>query len=152
MPVTIHPRPHCVHYVYVYHDPRVPECLPYYVGGGNGNRVVVHLKKSKSHLNDNPHNHFKTQAILRTGVQPEITIEWYGNSLNERNRVETALIAKWGREGIDPGGILTNIAPGGGARGIPECTRKKMSIALKGRPLSAEHRRNLRIAQKGKIG
>jgi hypothetical protein len=66
---------------------------------------------------------------------------------------EQALIAQYGRKGIDPGGTLLNRSVGGeaGPLGVKRSaeTRAKLSAASKGRILSAEHRAKIGAANQG---
>ena len=76
MPAKLYLMPLRKHYVYIYHDPRIKESLPYYVGGGSGDRALFHLKstKWKRELKNNPHKVNKTQAIIDAGLPLDVRI------------------------------------------------------------------------------
>lgn len=122
------------YYVYLLLDTRKLDKPPFYVGKGKDDRAYSHF------LNEgidphNPRKSYTIQAIRKVNLEPEII--FYASQLTDDRAcdIETQLIKQYGRRGIDPGGILTNIAEGGhgGNTGpITTETRKKLSKAKKG--------------------
>lgn len=116
------------YFVYEYRDPRTN--LPCYIGKGQRSRDKVHLRGS--------HNKRFNQLILdirRAGAEPVITRLADNLTCAAARELEIQLIAKYGRKGYEPGGILMNHTLGGeGASGrvASEETRRKLSESNKG--------------------
>lgn len=94
------------YYIYIYKDPRNNK--PFYIGKGSNSRVWEHLKETKENT-DNIFKYRKIQKIRKEKLEP--IIKFYKKNIideNEAYKLETKLIKKYGRKGIDPGGILTN--------------------------------------------
>ena len=102
------------YYVYLLMDPRTD--LPFYVGKGIGNRVKHHYRDSC--VVDNPHKTHKIKRLKALGYQPKWTIIFETQSEQEALEEETRNIIKWGRKGIDKGGLLTNIMLFGGEENL----------------------------------
>lgn len=99
-----------IYYVYGLINPDTQ--LPFYIGKGKGDRSCSHLKLSKSDTY-NPRKRAKIKKLLAEGKQIDV-MYYYTNLTNEEAcNQEIALITQYGRVGIDPGGILTNLAEGG---------------------------------------
>lgn len=116
------------YYVYAYLDLGLE---PYYVGKG----------KERRYLAD--HN--------KVPVPGEEYIRFFKKNMTEEEAfsLERKLINFYGREGIDPGGILMNRTRGGNGGFSPmfsEESRRKISIASK-RPKSEKHKENIRKAR-----
>lgn len=92
-------------YVYVYSDPR--DDLPFYVGKGYGRRDRYHLSET-AEKTENPRKHKKIVEIREAGLEPKI--ERVGENLSEEDayNLELKTIRQYGRQGLDPDGILTN--------------------------------------------
>jgi hypothetical protein len=128
-----------------------------YVGKGSGNRAFDSKRRSKRVKN----------WIAQVG-EPLFDILYANLTAAEAFALEIETIAKHGREGIDPGGVLLNISLGGagpngmklsdGHRAIalvnltkgrsPEAAAAR-STAMKGRKLSDEHRAKVSAAKRG---
>ena len=96
------------YYVYFLIDPITG--LPFYVGKGKGKRAEKHLHETI----DNTENKKKwayIQGLRNKGFEPKI--HYVYKDLDEQIAYdsEEAAIAFFGRKGIDPNGILTNICP-----------------------------------------
>jgi hypothetical protein len=92
-------------YVYTYRDP--DEKLPFYVGKGKNDRKYKHLKETK----ENTENYLKwckIQSILNKNKFPIIEEVFETDIENEAYEYEKKIIQKYGRKGLDDGGILTN--------------------------------------------
>lgn len=86
-----------------------PNGQPFYVGKGKGHRGFVHF-------NEEAGNKLKLdtiKSIIDVGSYPILYIAESNLTENEAFRLEEIHISYYGRIGIDPGGILTNILPGG---------------------------------------
>ena len=87
---------------------------PFYVGMGTPKRPYEHLAKSRSkkgHWNLRLHEILTSHAAL--GIKPTITILATFPDRASAAEAERAVIELYGREGIDPDGMLCNIASGG---------------------------------------
>ncbi len=137
-----------IYYTYVLLNPLVSfegyDGKPFYVGKGKGNRAFDHLRSNNF---ENLHKTIEIKAIRKAGSEPAIF--FYKKSLAETEafQLEIDLISLWGRRGRDPGGILTNIFPGGNApivwSGVPksETHKAKLSKARMGQKDSDETRK-----------
>lgn len=87
---------------------------PFYIGIGTKKRPYKHLAQArhpKGHHNSRLHE--VLQAHISAGVDPGVVIIGTFATKNEAGEAEKAEIAKWGRAGIEPNGILCNLAAGG---------------------------------------
>lgn len=99
-------NPETPYYVY---SLNFPDGTPFYIGKGKGMRGFVHFK-------DYTKNKLKKQIIQRiidAGSYPILSIDDYNLTEEEAFRIEEEYIVRFGRYGIDKGGILTNQLPGG---------------------------------------
>lgn len=138
-------------FVYALIDPRTNE--PFYIGKGCGDRPKDHLGESKR-SRENPRRYYKIQSIRKAGLEPGI--EYLGSALEEQAAydLEAKLIAKYGRKGLDKGGILTNLqedARPPSHKGKPKSqeTKEKMREAALGKPKSPAHCVNIGLAKTG---
>lgn len=95
-----------MYYVYQLVDPR--NNLPFYVGKGCKDRAKTHLWEIPATRNPKKEN--KIKKIRSKGLEP--IIEYIADSIPDEDfayEIETQMIRYYGRKGIDPGGILTNI-------------------------------------------
>lgn len=130
------------YFVYEYRDPRTN--LPCYIGKGQRSRDKVHLRGSH-----NKRLNCLIRDIRRSGAEPVITRLADNLTCAEARELEIQLIAKYGRKGYEPGGILMNHTLGGeGASGrvISEETRRKMRESNLGQKRSEEACENIRLA------
>jgi hypothetical protein len=116
------------YYVYAYLD---LDGEPYYVGKGKGKRYLA--------------DHYKVP------VPSEEYIRFFQTGMIEEEAfvLERKLIRFYGREGIEPGGILLNRTSGGNGTFSPlvsEETKRKLSASAK-KPKSQKHRDNIRKAR-----
>lgn len=93
-------------YVYQYVDPRTG--LPFYVGKGTKDRKNVHINESAD-TTINIRKFHKIQSIKRSGLKPIIEIVANFETEVDAYDFESKLIRQYGRKGIDPNGILTNL-------------------------------------------
>lgn len=132
-------------YAYIYRDPsRKNE--PIYVGKGQDDRAY-------KHLNDAQNNHFKNRLdkMKREGVEPIINVvDMPSEALAFQCEVDA--IARFGRKDLGKGPLLNLTDGGEGTSGyIPSAeTRKKKSVAMKGKTASLETRKKQSEAHKGK--
>lgn len=107
------------YYVYGLYDPRDGSLI--YIGKGCGTRAMYHHCRRPA---------IRVKEWIETNGRPDYrTIE---DNLTEEEAydLERELIRKYGKLGIDPGGVLINVAIGGaGAPGVPKTpeTRKMIS-------------------------
>jgi len=130
-------------YVYYLVDPRNNK--PYYVGKGEGDRLVKHFRP---HEIKNPTNEHKTRTIKkldREGYRPKYCFTVVAEGLEETDalKLEELLIEKWG---IDN---LTNMTQGGDGESPSEETKQKMSEAMKGFSHSEESKQKISESKKG---
>lgn len=115
-------------FVYVYSDPMTG--LPCYVGKGQRSRDKAHLRGS--------HNKRLNRLIAEMReMSCEPVIERIADNLTcgEARTLEIETIAKYGRKGYEPGGLLMNHTLGGeGASGrvLSEESRQKLSASNRG--------------------
>jgi hypothetical protein len=96
-----------MYYIYEYVDPITN--LPFYIGKGTGPRRFHHLKETLE-TTDNRKKYFKIQQIKSLGMDPIINIIVDGIEDNDlAYDLEDEYILKYGREGFETNGILTNI-------------------------------------------
>jgi hypothetical protein len=104
------------HFVYIFKRPDPSEdkyLQPFYVGKGKDRRPQHHISAARRGWKDN--NYYKINTIrkyLKKDMLPVIEIIECKTE-REAYDLEIELIARWGRYGIDEGGILTNITLGG---------------------------------------
>lgn len=93
------------YYVYQYVDPQTN--LPFYIGKGTKNRMYIHLKETYE-TTENKLKYAYIQGLKNKGIVP--IIEKISDNMSEADAytMETSLIARYGRIGIEPEGILTN--------------------------------------------
>lgn len=123
------------YYVYQYVDPRTNK--PFYIGKGEGKRYLRHLTETK----DNTENYKKwayIQGLRNKGLEPIVEKIQENMTQDAAYNLETILIKKYGRKGIDEDGILTNIL----LDARPPCA--------KGRTISEEHKTRISVANSGK--
>jgi hypothetical protein len=96
------------YYVYEYVDPLTN--IPFYVGKGQGNRYLYHLKN----LNDksNPYKTNKIKKILKEGLMPLINLVKTGLTETQSFNIEKKIIRKYGRIDLSSG-CLMNLSDGG---------------------------------------
>lgn len=133
-------------YVYVLIDPS--DNIPFYVGKGCGNRMMIHEKsvlKGKI-TNNNFSLTSKIQSILNSG-NSIIYKKSHQNLLGEDALIkESDEIKSVGRKDLGMG-PLCNLTDGGeGIANVSEEIKKKISNSLKGRIFSDEHKQNLKLA------
>ena len=93
-------------YVYIYSDPR--NQLPFYVGKGKDGRDERHMVETYENT-ENKKKWAVIQGLRNKGLSPLITRISTHSVEVEAYEAEEALIRKYGRRDLDPGGILTNI-------------------------------------------
>ena len=135
-----------IYYVYALIDPTTN--LPFYIGKGKHNRMNDHFTDYNALENNKKHN--KINNIRSTGKEP-FAIKLFEN-LNENDAydIETSIIIEYGREDIDPGGILTNNRLEAFPPIMTTEVREKISDSRKGIKFSSAHKKKLSIAKKGK--
>lgn len=96
-----------MYYVYEYIDPR--NMQPFYVGKGTRDRYLSHLRETEE-ATSNLKKWRKINKIRSEGLEPLINII-VDNIEDEETAydIEEEYIIKYGREGFEPNGILTNI-------------------------------------------
>jgi hypothetical protein len=98
-----------MYYIYALIDLRTN--LPFYIGKGLkiNNRHLDHFNESIDNTS-NRHKVFKINYLKQDGYEIPVNI-LVDDIINEDDAytIETTFIKKYGRENIDPGGILTNI-------------------------------------------
>lgn len=87
---------------------------PFYVGIGTDKRPYRHLREAKSKAG---HRNWRLHEVLAshysTGIEPVIDIIAAFETKESAGVAEREHIARWGRVGIEVGGILCNRASGG---------------------------------------
>lgn len=96
-----------MYYVYQYVDPETNK--PFYIGKGKDNRMFHHLNEMLDNT-DNRKKFFKIQSLRNKGLEPivEIVVDNISNE-DEAYKIEDEYILRYGREGFEENGILTNI-------------------------------------------
>ncbi len=133
------------YYVYLYLDPRKPgkyiynslnfDYEPFYVGNGQKNRVIDHIKEAllynKPQRNNNYYKFFKIKKILNLNLCPYLEII-KTKTKNESNLLERSLIKTIGRNDLNLG-PLTNCTDGGNNKfNLSKKTKENISNSLKG--------------------
>jgi hypothetical protein len=136
-------------YVYAYLDPRKPGqyyfnglefCFlfePFYIGKGNGNRLIHHIRNIKNNIKDvNPRKINKIKKILKEGYELEkFVIKLYNNlSSDFACKLETKIINKIGKLNEKKGSLL-NVGDGNNSGCLlkrSEVTKQKLSNSKKG--------------------
>jgi len=129
-------------FVYEYRDPRTN--LPCYIGKGQRSRDKVHLKESH-----NKRLNRLIREIRKEGLEPILTRIADDLTCAQARNLEIELIAKYGRKGYEPGGILMNHTLGGeGAsrRKVSLETKRKLRDSNLGQKRSEEACENIRRA------
>tara|TARA_B100000959_G_scaffold280127_1_gene341418 strand:- start:591 stop:1262 length:672 start_codon:yes stop_codon:yes gene_type:complete len=96
-----------MYYVYQYIDPETN--TPFYIGKGKDNRMLSHLKETIE-TTDNKKKFYKIQSLRNKGLEPIVNI--IVDNINDESEaycIEDTYILKYGREGFEENGILTNI-------------------------------------------
>jgi len=155
-----------VFYTYAYCDPSTMSTvlsehsclhLPFYVGMGKGDRFLAHLKDYESckAKKSNPLKCAKIKHIIESGRKPIIVIlSQFHQEQNARDH-EIALISLIGTiatvDGVERRGPLTNLHKGGRGGAIPKTLAGKVALSqkLKGRVITAEHRRKISESKTG---
>jgi hypothetical protein len=122
-----------VSYVYIIFDERG---VPRYVGKGTGTRILSHRKRG--------HYNRRMRALYKRVDDPPAIKVREGLTHREAYEIETALITAIGRGARGP---LYNLTDGGdGAFGYVQSkkTRRLHSVALKGKPKSADARASMK--------
>lgn len=130
-----------IFYVYLLLDPR-NFFVPFYIGKGKLDRCYTHFKENIQNTR-NVFKYRKIQAIKQvTGSFPPVI--FWKKELNEIEayKLETELILRFGRKGIEANGILTN-------RIIDSIPPSALGIKRKWKPLSEEHKKNIGKAHLG---
>jgi hypothetical protein len=87
---------------------------PFYIGIGTQSRPQRHLALAKSKAG---HRNWRLHEVLAShrsiGIVPEIEVLATFATKDEADAAEREHIARWGRFGIEPDGILCNLASGG---------------------------------------
>ncbi len=122
------------YYVYVYRHPVT--MLPFYVGKGKDSRMFKHLYETYENT-ENRKKYAVIKNLLSHGILP--VISRYAKNLDEETayQIEEMLIQKWGRQGFEENGLLTNICVG------------NRPPSSQGRILSEQARHNLSQAKIG---
>lgn len=97
-----------MYYVYGLIDPRNNKV--FYIGKGKDNRALRHFAEHSLRSEGNTKKTAKIKKLNSLGYDP--MIEFYAQNIEDEQLaydIEAALIKKYGRIGIDPGGILTNV-------------------------------------------
>jgi hypothetical protein len=110
------------YYVYaLFHPDDRDFAFPRYIGKGWGMRVVAHRTKRARRV---------AEWIAEMGDEPLFDIIAANMTETAAYALEVELIAKYGREGLDEGGVLKNVALGGpGARGVKVSPDRLVSAA-----------------------
>jgi hypothetical protein len=135
------------YYVYALIDPRSD--LPFYVGKGSGDRAESHLTDERLMYDRRP-NERKMNVIAkirREGLEPRI--EYLAENLDSEAafELEEHYIWLYGRRGIDPNGVLTNLC----MRAAPPNHRGKTYRDIYGDRAEeqVEKRRQIQLARGG---
>lgn len=130
-------------YTYILIDPK--NNIPFYIGKGNGLRILNHfvssIKNPKTFLQR------KINKLIQKNIWPDIKIR-YCDDEELSFLLETELISLYGRKDLNLGPLLNQTDGGEGLHGriITEETRKK----LRARRHSEETKKKMSIAHKGK--
>lgn len=126
-----------MYYVYQYIDPI--SNLPFYIGKGCKARKYAHLKETIE-TTDNVRKFKYIEELRKKQLLPIIEEVNHFDNEQDAYTFEELLIVKYGRKGIDPNGILTNITLGsnppsrlGSTQHFSEKHRKKLSEASIGK-------------------
>ena len=114
-------------YVYVYIDPRNSE--PFYIGKGQGNRLLSHLDDQSD-----TEKVARIAEIRRQGKEPQIDILRYGLSDSEATLVEAAAIDLIGKA------KLTNRVSGHHKRSFGRITSQEVITMLAAKPVKVRHK------------
>jgi hypothetical protein len=129
-------------YVYEYRDPRTNSVC--YIGKGQRSRDKAHLRGSH-----NKRLNRLIEEMRKHGAEPVITRVADGLTNIEACALEIELIARYGRKGYEPGGVLLNHTTGGeGASGriFSNESLRKLSESNRGKKRDAIARENIRQA------
>lgn len=105
-------------YTYIYYDPTKSSDLtdnglePFYVGKGQGERLVDHIKETNLNKDRNTHKGNKIKKLITNGTPPVIEIYEYFDNEEDAFTSEITLIRRFGRADKKLG-PLTNRTDGG---------------------------------------
>lgn len=132
------------YYVYQYSDPNTN--LPFYIGKGTGKRFLSHINTARRNLSRPTACSNRCKQLLESSNEPIITLLWENVTEDLAHKLETNLIAQYGRLGIDVDGILVNKSKGGRSNsGYHHTAESKMKIskAKKGHSNHSEETRKI---------
>jgi len=133
-------------YVYSYLDTRfqgnyeyenihfIFDCIPFYIGKGEGNRCKKHLSESYNNRDENSHKCNVIRKIKElTGTDPKIVKLHENLSEFESHEVETFYIQNIGRYDLKSGPLTNETAGGEGNSGhiLSDESKRKLSESLK---------------------
>jgi len=133
-------------YVYVMHR---PDGRPFYVGVGTGKRITYHERDAaKGALG---RKCAIIRKIVRSGQSVQYLFAAWLEIWDAAAAEEKRLIALFGRHDLRQGPLSNRTDGGEGLVGLrrTEAHAEKISAALRGKPLSAEHRAKLAKAKLG---
>lgn len=137
------------HYVYTLAYPESMGGTVFYVGKGQGNRIIEHEQRLKNGKGKNTRKNNTIKRIWANGEQVVRTVVSYFDTHEEALQYEIALIFL-----MRPYGHLTNLTDGGeGAIGrtISEMHRHRLRLANVGKKRSEVAIINIGKAQEGKV-
>lgn len=140
------------YYVYILLDPR-HENRPFYVGKGCGDRAKRHLLENAKNK-ENIRKYRKMNKIREAGLEPIVSYHSTGLTEIDAYNLEVKLIIQYGREKLDPDGILVNLAIDNRppVRSGPMSAEQKAAIGAgnRGKKRTVEQSAYLGLIRKGK--